>query len=112
MGTTEIMLMQNMNDNERLLFASEMNSIRKSRTAGLVLTLFLGGIGAHRFYLGETLLGILYLLFFWTFVPAIVAFVELFVIMGRVDRHNENLATATAAKVRMLGRPTPASSAA
>jgi TM2 domain-containing membrane protein YozV len=102
--TTEITLMQSMSDNERLLFTSEMNSARKNRTTGLVLTLFLGGIGAHRFYLGDTFLGVLYLLFCLTFVPAIVAFVELFLIMKRVDRYNDNLACAVAAKVRMLGR--------
>jgi TM2 domain-containing membrane protein YozV len=104
MGTNEIVLMQSMSNNERLLFASEMNSARKSRTTALVLTFFLGGLGAHRFYLGQTGLGVLYALFCWTFVPAIVAFVELFLIMSRVDRFNENLATATAAKVQMLGR--------
>jgi hypothetical protein len=48
------------------------------------------------------------LLFCWTFVPAIIAFVELFLIMPRVDRYNDNVATATAAKVRMLGRPAAA----
>lgn len=108
MDTTEVTLMQSMNDNERLLFTSEMNSARKNRTTALVLTFFLGGLGAHRFYLGETLPGVLYLLFFWTLVPAIVAFIELFLIMSRVDRYNQNLATALAAKVRMLGRPAQA----
>jgi TM2 domain-containing membrane protein YozV len=105
MGTTEVTLMQTMSDNERLLFTSEMNSARKNRTIGFVLTFFLGGLGAHRFYLGQTGLGVLYAMFFWTFVPGIIALVELFLIMGRVDRYNESLATATASKVRMLGRP-------
>lgn len=44
-------------------------------TAGL-LGIFLGGIGAHHFYLGNTGLGILYLLFSWTLIPAIVGFIE------------------------------------
>ena len=48
----------------------------KSRTTAALLALFLGGIGAHHFYLGHTGLGILYLLFFWTLIPAMVAFVE------------------------------------
>jgi TM2 domain-containing membrane protein YozV len=30
----------------------------------------------HKFYLGQAGLGILYLVFFWTLIPAIVAFVE------------------------------------
>jgi TM2 domain-containing membrane protein YozV len=40
------------------------------------LALLLGGIGVHKFYLGKAGFGILYLLFCWTFIPAIVAFVE------------------------------------
>nr|WP_228128000.1 TM2 domain-containing protein [Acinetobacter soli] len=41
-----------------------------------VLALFLGGFGVHKFYLGKVGQGILYLLFFWTFIPAIIAFFE------------------------------------
>ena len=48
----------------------------KSRTVAVLLAVFLGGIGAHRFYLGKVGSGLLYLLFFWTFIPAMVAFIE------------------------------------
>jgi TM2 domain-containing membrane protein YozV len=41
-----------------------------------LLGIFLGGFGIHKFYLGKIAQGILYLLFFWTFIPAIVGFVE------------------------------------
>ena len=47
-----------------------------SRTVAIVLALFLGGFGAHKFYLGSPGLGIVYLLFCWTFIPAIIAFIE------------------------------------
>lgn len=50
---------------------------KKSRVAAILLALFLGGIGAHKFYLGRPGWGVLYLLFFWTLVPALVAFVEM-----------------------------------
>lgn len=43
-------------------------------TAG-ILAILLGGIGAHRFYLGEWL-GLIYLLFCWTGIPAIVGAIE------------------------------------
>lgn len=43
--------------------------------AGL-LALFLGGLGAHKFYQGNTKYGVLYLCFFWTFIPATLALVE------------------------------------
>jgi TM2 domain-containing membrane protein YozV/RNA polymerase subunit RPABC4/transcription elongation factor Spt4 len=44
-------------------------------TAGL-LAIFLGTVGVHKFYLGQTGMGILYLLFCWTGVPSIVALIE------------------------------------
>jgi TM2 domain-containing membrane protein YozV len=48
----------------------------KSRVTAGVLGLLLGGLGIHKFYLGNAGLGILYLLFFWTFIPAIIGFIE------------------------------------
>ncbi len=48
----------------------------KERMVAVVLAFLLGGLGAHRFYVGHVGLGILYLLFFWTFIPALVALVE------------------------------------
>lgn len=44
-------------------------------TAGL-LALFLGGLGIHKFYLGKGGQGILYLIFCWTWIPSIIAFIE------------------------------------
>ena len=48
----------------------------KSKLAAALFALFLGGIGIHKFYLVQVGWGIAYLLFCWTFIPAIVAFVE------------------------------------
>lgn len=48
----------------------------RSKIVAGMLAIFLGGIGIHKFYLGKGGQGILYLLFCWTFIPAIVAFVE------------------------------------
>lgn len=48
----------------------------RSRTSAAVFALFLGGLGAHKFYLGQAGLGILYFLFCWTFIPAIAGFIE------------------------------------
>ncbi len=41
-----------------------------------LLAIFLGGFGIHHFYAGKTGAGILSLLFCWTFIPAIVAFIQ------------------------------------
>lgn len=48
----------------------------KSKTTAALLALFLGGLGIHKFYLGQRGQGILYLIFFWTFIPALIAFFE------------------------------------
>jgi TM2 domain-containing membrane protein YozV len=62
----------------------------KSKTTAGVFALLLGGFGAHKFYLGLTGLGVLYLVFFWTFIPAIVAFVEgILLLMMSDDRFAE-----------------------
>lgn len=53
----------------------------KSKTTATVLCLFLGGFGIHRFYLGQTGLGILYLIFCWTFVPAFIALIDLIILL-------------------------------
>lgn len=48
----------------------------KSRPVAALLAFILGGIGIHKFYLGKTVLGVIYLIFFWTGIPALIAWVE------------------------------------
>jgi len=48
----------------------------KSRTTAAILAIFLGGLGADKFYRGKTTLGFIYLLFCWTYIPSLIAFVE------------------------------------
>lgn len=50
----------------------------KSKTTAAVLAFFLGSFGVHRFYLGQAGLGILYLVFCWTFIPTIIALIDFF----------------------------------
>ena len=50
----------------------------KSKITAAILALFFGGIGIHKFYLGQSGQGILYLLFCWTFIPSILAFFQFF----------------------------------
>lgn len=58
---------------------------QKSKTTAALLALLVGGLGAHHFYLGNTVLGIVYILACWTFIPAIVAFVEAIVFLTMSD---------------------------
>ena len=57
----------------------------KSRVTAAILAFFLGGLGIHKFYCGQTGWGILYLLFCWTFVPAIVALIEGIIYLTMTD---------------------------
>ncbi len=62
----------------------------KSKIVAAILALVLGGLGIHKFYLGQNGWGIIYLLFFWTFIPAIVAFVEfILLLLMNDDRFDE-----------------------
>ncbi|MDO8812390.1 MAG: TM2 domain-containing protein [Gallionella sp.] len=49
---------------------------QKSRIVAAILAFFLGAFGVHKFYLGQIGLGFLYLIFCWTFIPTIIAFIE------------------------------------
>ena len=48
----------------------------KSKVVAGILAILLGGIGAHKFYLGRWGWGIIYLLFCWTYIPSIIGIIE------------------------------------
>jgi TM2 domain-containing membrane protein YozV/ribosomal protein L40E len=48
----------------------------KSRLAAALFALLLGGLGIHKFYLGQVGRGVLYLCFFWTGIPFLIGIVE------------------------------------
>jgi TM2 domain-containing membrane protein YozV len=113
MAYSEIPLMQTMTDQQRLLFQARYQPAKKSTTVGVLLALFLGGLGVHHFYLHRVALGVLYIVFCWTFIPAIIAVLEAFVMSERVDDYNANTARELAAEVLSLdsGGPTAGATA-
>ncbi len=48
----------------------------KDKTTAALLAFLLGGLGVHRFYLGQAGLGIVYLLFCWTLIPSFIALID------------------------------------
>lgn len=48
----------------------------KSRILAAILAIFLGGFGVHKFYLGQAGRGFLFLIFFWTWIPALIGFIQ------------------------------------
>lgn len=57
----------------------------KNRVTAGLLALLLGGIGAHKFYLNRPMEGIIYLLFSWTGIPAIIGLIEGIVLLSMSD---------------------------
>lgn len=57
-------------------FAPPHSPATPSKVTAGILGILLGDFGLHKFYLGQTTLGILYLAFFWTFIPGLIGFVE------------------------------------
>ena len=50
-----------------------------------MFSILLGGLGIHHFYLGRIGLGVLYVIFCWTLVPAIVGFIEGIIYLSMSD---------------------------
>lgn len=58
----------------------------RNRTGAALLAFFCGGFGVHKFYLGRTVAGVLYLVFFWTLIPSFMAFVDFIVLLLMNDQ--------------------------
>ena len=56
--------------------APERKRSEKSKVVAGVLALLLGGIGIHKFYVGAWGWGIVYIIFVWTWIPALFAIIE------------------------------------
>lgn len=58
----------------------------KNRITAAIFALLLGGFGIHKFYLGKPVQGIFYLVFFWTFIPSLIAFIEGILYLTKTDQ--------------------------
>jgi TM2 domain-containing membrane protein YozV len=93
-------IVNDLSPNEQNLFKIQFDEVRKSGTTGFLMAFFLGGLGGHHFYLGRNGLGILYVLTCWTFLPAIAAFIEMFLMGGRVEQYNRAKAAEIVLRVK------------
>lgn len=62
-----------------------------NKLAYCLLAFFLGGLGIHKFYAGKTGAGIAYLLFCWTFIPAVIALIEFIIGLTKHADANGNI---------------------
>ncbi|MDK2980371.1 MAG: hypothetical protein PWQ55_718 [Chloroflexota bacterium] len=92
-------IMSQLSSDKQTLFAMQYQNVKKNPTTAVLLALFLGGLGIHKFYLNKPGLGILYLLFCWSTIPAIISFFEAFTIAGKVGEYNEQKAREISAMI-------------
>ena len=59
----------------------------KSKATAIILALFLGDIGIHKFYLGQAGQGIIYLLLCWTFIPVILSIIDIIIYLTMSEEH-------------------------
>ena len=82
--------LKNLTESEKLLAMIEYDVNKKSSVLGVLAALF-GAFGTHHFYLKNYILGIIYLLFCLTGVPAVISFFEMFLMPSRVRKYNLDL---------------------
>jgi TM2 domain-containing membrane protein YozV len=83
--------------NAQAIFYQQYQMVRRDEVVGVLLALFLGGLGIHHFYLRRTGLGILYICFCWTGITTFLGFIECFFMPGRVREFNAIQAAGIAA---------------
>ena len=88
-----------MDDQQRAAYFASYQVSAKSEAVGVLLAIFLGGFGAHHFYMRRTGLGILYAIFSVTGIPFLIAFIEAFFMPGRVRQFNAELSAYIAATI-------------
>lgn len=95
-------LMKELSSTEKIMFQNEYSANKKSVTTGVLLALFVGGLGVHKFWLGSTGLGILYLVFFWSFIPAFAAIIDACLMGNTVKNYNLKVANNSYQKIMMM----------
>lgn len=77
----------NIDANANINTNPQVGGMSQKRLAAALFAFFLGGLGIHKFFLGQIGMGILYLLFCWTGIPIIVGIIEgiLYICMSDAD---------------------------
>ncbi|GEM_PF-3352164 len=86
------MLTVDLDCSQQKFFQGEYGRHRRSPTVALLLCLLLGNFGAHEFYFGRVLSGLVRLLFCWTLVPWLIALVEAPRVPAYARQYNAELA--------------------
>ena len=64
--------------------------MKVSKGLYLVLAIFVGGLGIHKFYAGKWIQGLLYLVFVWTYVPVVLSLIDVVIaMMTKADEYGQ-----------------------
>jgi TM2 domain-containing membrane protein YozV len=88
-----------MTDQQRTAFYANYQLEHKSEVAGVLFAVFLGGFGAHQFYMRRPGLGVLYIFLGFIGIGWVLGWIEAFFMPGRVRRFNAELSAYLAAAV-------------
>ena len=114
METTDIQLLQHAKDelSPQMVrqFVSMQDSRKKSTPVGIALALLIGGLGAHKFYLGENTAGIVYLLcgtVGWTiiipgFIVMVLSVIDACLMSKSVYNYNKSQGYALISELKMI----------
>jgi len=62
-----------------------------NKAAYALMAILLGWIGVHKFYAGKIGMGIVYIVFCWTCIPAIIGFIEGLIALGKKSDSEGNI---------------------
>lgn len=84
---SNIHLKRNLSHQDLMILESEMDKHKKSKPVAFILWLFTGGLGGHRYYLGDIGYAIAMTLTLGGF--GFWALIDVFFISGRIDKKTE-----------------------
>jgi TM2 domain-containing membrane protein YozV len=98
-------LTKNMSERQKFEFYNNFYLYKKETIVGIFLSLALGWCGMHRFWLNDKKGGIIYLIFFWTFLPFVFSIVDAICMNKSCKKFNNNLALQSFKKLTELSPP-------
>jgi len=98
--TEQQMMMQDLNEQQKMLFMSQYESAKKDRGTVLILSVLLGTFGVDRFMIGDVGMGMLKL--FTVGLCGILWLIDIFTIRGKVDDLNRKNANEIYQGIKLM----------
>ena len=83
--------LEELDDKKRAIFQNKFEQRKKYVVIYVLLALFLGGFGLHKFYLEKYKSGIIYFILSWTYIPSIIAIIEAFGAGDTIRLYNKKI---------------------